>query len=150
VDSDEEQYHEPAEYHGPSECRGLGRSNNDDDVMSLDTNDNEDDNARHNKMNDNLPASACGQRQGKPVDQTELLSYIESPKGHGVIYEIRTHGSRMSKKFLKNILWLPTDLALSLSKGFHNAPMLYHDPMVKEMPKVISFRSGLEAAGTVR
>ncbi|KAF3020893.1 hypothetical protein E8E15_008711 [Penicillium rubens] len=148
VESDEEQYHEPAEYHGPSECHGLGRSNNDDDLMSLDTNDNENDNVRHNKMNDNLPASACGQRQGKPVDQTELLSYIESPKGHGVIYEIRTHGSRMSKKFLKNILWLPTDLALSLSKGFHNAPMLYHDPMVKEMPKVISFRSGLEAAGT--
>jgi hypothetical protein len=38
-------------------------------------------------------------------------------------------------------------VAKFLNKGQR---VLYHDPMVKEMPKVISFRSGLEAAGTVR
>lgn len=151
LDSEEEQqYHEPAEYHGPAQCRGLGRSNDDDnDGVSLDTNDNEEDNVRHNRMNKDLPASAVGKRPGIPIDQEELLCYLESRRGHGVIYEIRTHTSRMSKKFLKNILWLPTDLTLSLSKGFHNAPMLYHDQMVKELPKVVGFRSGLAAAGTV-
>lgn len=152
LDSEDEQqqYHEPAEYHGPAQCRGLGRPNDDgNDGVSLDTNDNEEDNVRHNKMNHDLPASATGQRQGIPINQEELLCYLESRKGHGVIYEIRTHSSRMSKKFLKSILWLPTDLTLSLSKGFHNAPMLYHDEMVKELPKVIGFRSGLAAAGTV-
>lgn len=148
----QQQYHEPAEYHGPTQCRGLGRPNDDDnDGVSLDTNDNEEDNVRHNKMNQDLPASATGQRQGMPINQEEMLCYryLESRQGYGVIYEIRTHSSRMSKKFLKTILWLPTDLTLSLSKGFHNAPMLYHDQMVKELPKVISFRSGLAAAGTV-
>lgn len=153
LDSEEEQqqqYHEPAEYRGPAQCRGLGRPNHgDNDGVSLDTNDNEEDNVRHNKMNQDLPASAAGQRQGVPINQEELLCYLESRREHGVIYEIRTHGSRMSKKFLKNILWLPTDLTLSLSKGFHNAPMLYHDQMVKELPKVVGFRSGLTAAVTV-
>ncbi|CAI7661515.1 unnamed protein product [Penicillium palitans] len=151
LDSEDEQqqYHEPAEYHGPAQCRGLGRPNDDgNDGVSLDTNDSEEDNVRHNKMNHDLPASTAGQRQGIPINQEELLCYLESRKGHGVIYEIRTHSSRMSKKFLKSILWLPTDLTLSLSKGFHNAPMLYHDEMVKELPKVIGFRSGLAAAGT--
>ncbi|KAJ5371726.1 UDP-glucuronosyl/UDP-glucosyltransferase [Penicillium concentricum] len=152
-------YHERAEYHGPAECQGLGQFNNDndddnnedgtaiDDGISLDPNDNETDNARHNKMNHNLPASAVGPRNRLPRDQAELLSYLESPRGNGVIYEIRTHGSRMSKKFLKNILWLPTDLTLSMSKGFHNAPRMYNDQMIKETPKVVGFRSGLEAAG---
>ncbi|KAJ5424549.1 UDP-glucuronosyl/UDP-glucosyltransferase [Penicillium cf. griseofulvum] len=163
VNSVEEQYHdaaeyrEPAEYHGPNQCQGLGRSNDDDnddsddvdDGISLDTNDNATDNVRHNKMNHNLPASAAGQRQGMlPCDQTELLSYLESPTGKGVIHEIRTHGSRMSKKLLKSILWLPTDLTLSMAKGFHNAPRMYNDPMIKETPTVLGFRSGLQAAGT--
>lgn len=151
LDSEEEQqYHGPAEYHGPDQCRGLGRPNDDDDDgVGLDTNDNEEDNVRHNKMNQNLPASATGQRQGIPINQEELLCYLKSHKGHGVTYEIRTHSSRMSKKFLKNILWLPTDLTLSLSKGFHNAPLMYHDQMVKELPKVTGVQSGLAAAGTV-
>lgn len=67
----------------------------------------------------------------------------------GAVYEMQYHGSRMSKKFLKTVIWLPTDLTLSLSKGFHNAPKLYHDRMVKSTPKVIGFRSGLRAAGKV-
>ncbi|KAJ5801662.1 CAZyme family GT1 [Penicillium psychrosexuale] len=147
LDSDDDEYHETAEYHGPAECHdGLGSNAN--DLMNLDTNDSEEDHIRHNRMNHELPASAVGQKQGIPIDQKKLLSYIETPHGQGIIYEIRTHGSQMSKKLLKNILWLPTDLTLSLSKGFHNAPMLYHDRMVKDMPKVMGFRSGLAAAGT--
>ncbi|KGO46262.1 UDP-glucuronosyl/UDP-glucosyltransferase [Penicillium expansum] len=153
LDSEEEQYHESAEYHGPAECRGVGRPNGDNqDGISLDTNDDENDNVRHNKMNHGLPISATGRKEGMPINEGQLheqiLSYLESPEGHGVVYEIRTHGSRMSKKFLKTILWLPTDVTLSFSKGFHNAPMLYHDPMVKETPKVTGFRSGLAAART--
>ncbi|KAJ5971412.1 uncharacterized protein N7479_001330 [Penicillium vulpinum] len=143
------EYREPAEYYGPGQCQGLGGSNDDnDDGISLDTNDDAADNARYNKMNNNLSASAVGQKQGLPLDQSELLSYLESPQGTGVIYEIRNHSSRMSKKFLKSLIWLPTDLTLSMSKGFHNAPKLYHDQMVTDTPKVVGFRSGLHAAGT--
>ncbi|KAJ5306895.1 hypothetical protein PENANT_c003G01867 [Penicillium antarcticum] len=68
-------------------------------------------------------------------------------KKKSALTEAQYHGGRMSKKFLKTVIWLPTDLTLSLSKGFHNAPKLYHDPMVKSIPKVIGLRSGLRAAG---
>lgn len=72
------------------------------------------------------------------------------PKRHNIITEAASQGSRMSKKLINLLIWLPTDLSLSLSKGFHNAPKLYHDPMVKETPKVIGVRSGFRAAGQVR
>ncbi|KAJ5222942.1 Sterol 3-beta-glucosyltransferase UGT80B1 [Penicillium citrinum] len=70
-----------------------------------------------------------------------------APKRHNIISEAASQGSRMSKKFINLVIWLPTDLTLSLSKGFHNAPKLYHDPMVKTTPKVIGVRSGFKAAG---
>ena len=73
-----------------------------------------------------------------------------APKRHNRISEAASQGSRMSKKFINLVIWLPTDLTLSLSKGFHNAPKLYHDPMVKSTPKVIGVRSGFKAAGQVR
>lgn len=72
------------------------------------------------------------------------------PKRHNIISETASLGSKMSKKFINILIWLPTDLSLSLSKGFHNAPKLYHDPMVKATPKVIGFRSGVRAGGQVR
>jgi hypothetical protein len=65
------------------------------------------------------------------------------------VSELQYQGGRLSKKLLKTVIWLPTDVTLSLSKGFHNAPNLYHDPMVKSTPKVIGLRSGLRAAGKV-
>ncbi|KAJ6134158.1 hypothetical protein N7523_000480 [Penicillium sp. IBT 18751x] len=55
--------------------------------------------------------------------------------------------STIFKKSLRLILWLPTDLSLSVSRGFHNTPMLYHDPMVRPVPKVTHISSGLRAAG---
>lgn len=52
-------------------------------------------------------------------------------------------------KLLDLVLVLPADFALSLTKGFHNAPKLYHDSTVREIPTVRSIRSGVRVAGTV-
>ncbi|KAL2844170.1 hypothetical protein BJY01DRAFT_215226 [Aspergillus pseudoustus] len=65
-----------------------------------------------------------------------------------VLADARYHASRAGKHLLDWILLLPTDLSLSFSKGFHNAPKLYHDPMVQETPTVRGVRGGLRAAGT--
>lgn len=73
----------------------------------------------------------------------------EAAKRHTFIAEAASQGSRMSKKLINLLIWLPTDMSLSLSKGFHNAPKLYHDPMVKTTPKVMGVRSGFRAAGQV-
>lgn len=46
-------------------------------------------------------------------------------------------------------IMVPGDVTLSLSRGFHNAPKLYHDSMIETFPKVIGIRSGFRAAGKV-
>lgn len=66
-----------------------------------------------------------------------------------VLTDARYHVSRAGKHLLEWVLLLPTDLTMSFSKGFHNAPKLYHDPMVQETPTVRGARGGLRAAGTV-
>ena len=75
---------------------------------------------------------------------------IAIAQANSSLREAANHGRTMSMKFVNLIIWLPTDVSLSLSKGFHNAPKLYHDPMVRAIPKVKGVRSGLRAAGKVR
>ncbi|KAH8698656.1 putative UDP-glucose,sterol transferase [Talaromyces proteolyticus] len=41
----------------------------------------------------------------------------------------------------------PADFTMAVAKGFHNAPLLYHDETVRESPKVTGIKSGLKAAG---
>ncbi|KAL2785872.1 hypothetical protein BJX66DRAFT_48580 [Aspergillus keveii] len=65
-----------------------------------------------------------------------------------VLTDARYHVTRAGKHLLNWVLLIPTDLTLSFSKGFHNAPKLYHDPMVQETPTVRGVRGGLRAAGT--
>jgi hypothetical protein len=66
-----------------------------------------------------------------------------------ILTDARYHATRAGKHLLNWVLLLPTDLALSFSKGFHNAPKLYHDPMVQETPTVRGVKGGFRAAGTV-
>ncbi|KAL2818040.1 hypothetical protein BJX63DRAFT_82548 [Aspergillus granulosus] len=72
----------------------------------------------------------------------------ESIQVREVLTDARYHVTRAGKYLLNWVLLLPTDLALSFSKGFHNAPKLYHDPMVQETPTVRGVRGGFRAAGT--
>ncbi|KAJ6025255.1 UDP-glucosesterol transferase [Penicillium canescens] len=64
-----------------------------------------------------------------------------------VLSETRYYAAKSAKHALNFVLVLPTDFTLSLSKGFHNAPKLYHDDTVESMPKVIGIKSGFRAAG---
>lgn len=57
--------------------------------------------------------------------------------------------SIISKKALRVIIKLPADLSLTLSKGFHNAPSLYGDHLVKACPQVTDLQTGFKAAGKV-
>ncbi|KAL4807220.1 hypothetical protein BDV18DRAFT_114470 [Aspergillus unguis] len=44
------------------------------------------------------------------------------------------------------ILLLPTDLSLSICRGFHNMPKLYSDHTVQPIPRVKGYKGGLRAA----
>lgn len=63
--------------------------------------------------------------------------------------EISFHGKKTAIWLLKLIIWFPTDLSLSLAKGFHNAPILYHDTSIRPISTVRDVRSGLKAARIV-
>ena len=97
-----------------------------------------------------LPAQDRDRRRSLQLEKTQTMgSELNSSQKHHVFSEIVYQGGRFSKKFINLVIWLPTDLTLSLSKGFHNAPKLYHDPMVKKAPKVHGVQSGFRAAGKV-
>lgn len=98
-----------------------------------------------------LPSqNGIDRRRSLQLEKSETMSSeVALSRSHNAIWEMVHYGSKVSKKFVNLVIWLPTDLSLSLSKGFHNAPKLYHDPMVQATPKVIGVRSGFRAAGKV-
>jgi hypothetical protein len=97
---------------------------------------------------DLLPEAGIDRVRSQQLEKTQTMSSEMVPSKHrGFFSEVGIHGSRMGKKFVNFVIWLPTDLTLSMSKGFHNAPKLYHDYTVKSTPKVYGVRSGFRAAG---
>ncbi|GAB1194029.1 hypothetical protein APSETT444_003266 [Aspergillus pseudonomiae] len=64
-----------------------------------------------------------------------------------ILAETSYHTSKFAKQVLNYAIMLPTDLTLSLAKGFHNAPKLYHDTTVQRIPRVRNVKSGFRAAG---
>jgi hypothetical protein len=84
----------------------------------------------------------------KAKTMSSSLTPTKPPK-FTILHEVALHGSKMSKKLLKVVIWLPTDLSLSMARGFHNAPRLYHDSTVNDVPQVVGLRSGFKAAGKV-
>jgi hypothetical protein len=104
-----------------------------------------------NEIDSDTPETSMDRRRSLQLEKSPTMtcgSKLAQQK-KSTVSEVQYQSGRLSKKFLKTIIWLPTDLTLSLSKGFHNAPNLYHDRMLKSTPKVIGFRSGLRAAGKV-
>lgn len=98
-----------------------------------------------------LPEAGVDRVRSQQLEKIQTMnSEMASSKPRGFFSEVRIHGSRMGKKFVNFVIWIPTDLTLSMSKGFHNAPKIYHDNTVKATPKVHGIRSGFKAAGQVR
>lgn len=80
----------------------------------------------------------------KPRDNNRKLWRI-----HQMRSETAFALSTISKKALRVIIKLPADLSLTLSKGFHNAPSIYGDHLVKPCPQVTDLQTGFKAAGKV-
>lgn len=100
-------------------------------------------------VNDSITSSSIERKRSLQQVQAKPMSSSMKPSKSrkvNIIYEASYHGSKMSKNFLRLIILLPTDVSLSMARGFHNAPKLYHDPTVKDIPQVTSIRSGLRAS----
>ncbi|KAB8222972.1 hypothetical protein BDV33DRAFT_229054 [Aspergillus novoparasiticus] len=53
----------------------------------------------------------------------------------------------LAQEVLDIIVIPPMEISLTLSKGFHNAPLVFHDNSVRDIPRATGIRSGLKAAG---
>lgn len=102
------------------------------------------------RARDTLPESSGEQDTNPLPTPQQSMSSVNSAIGfRGFMSEAGLHGMRGLKKFFNVVVWIPTDLTLSMTKGFHNAPKLYNDVTVQPSPKVTGFRSGLRAARMV-
>ena len=75
----------------------------------------------------------------------------KSPCGNGKLLKMRQTASEtafvlsiISKKALHTFIKLPADMSLTLSKGFHNAPLIYNDHLVKPCPQVTGLGPALK------
>ncbi|KAJ5771840.1 CAZyme family GT1 [Penicillium odoratum] len=82
----------------------------------------------------------------KAKTMSSSMTPSEPPK-YSALNEAAFQGKKASKKMLKLVIWLPTNLSLSMARGFHNAPRLYNDTTVNDVPQVMGLRSGFRAAG---
>jgi len=122
---------------------GTGRDSHSDDGSGSD--------GSSSKSSDASPVSAVDRVRSLRMEKSETMSSQVAPsKPPTFLSKVGNRGGRMSKRFANFVIWLPTDLSLSMSKGFHNAPKIYHDVTVKSTPKVYGIRSGFRAAGQVR
>jgi hypothetical protein len=100
-------------------------------------------------FNGSIRSSSIERKRSLQQEQAKPMSSSMSPSKSqkvNILYEASYHASKLSKNFLRLIILLPTDVSLSMARGFHNAPKLYHDPTVKDTPQVISIRSGFRAS----
>ncbi|KAL4765013.1 putative UDP-glucose,sterol transferase [Aspergillus foveolatus] len=125
---------------------GSGDSSSRTDIADLDSTPNPD---VHNDSNNNNDIGITS-HQTLSLEDTlrRQQTRDKSIDTHEHFMDARYHLVRAGKHILDWVLLIPTDLTLSFSKGFHNAPKLYHDPMVQETPTVRGVRGGLRAAGT--
>jgi hypothetical protein len=105
-----------------------------------------------NHVNDIARIRSMERKRNLQLEKAKTMSSSMTPSKppkFAILHEAALHGSKMSKKLLKVVIWLPTDLSLSMARGFHNAPKLYHDSTVNDVPQVVSLRSGFKVAGKV-
>lgn len=107
------------------------------------------------------PFDECSEAESEPeasgqngVGITKKVTTLSSrrrrrPENSGRFSEVGHHTGQIAKHILDWMIMLPGDITLSLSRGFHNAPELYHDRTVTTVPKVIGARSGFHAAKEV-
>ncbi|OKP11765.1 hypothetical protein PENSUB_2631 [Penicillium subrubescens] len=103
-------------------------------------------------VNEMARVRSIERKRSLQLDKAKTMSSSippSKPSRFIVLHEAALHGSKMSKKLMKVIIWLPADFSLGMARGFHNAPKLYHDLTVVDTPQVVGLQSGLSAAGKV-
>ncbi|KAL8945294.1 MAG: hypothetical protein Q9211_000170 [Gyalolechia sp. 1 TL-2023] len=94
------------------------------------------------------PASRPSSRERASIDSSSRRSLSEGPSGT-ISLDAAVDTGKGIGRIVGAGLKSPMDFTLSLARGFHNAPKLYGDDMVRHPDKVTGIRSGFKAAGKV-
>ncbi|KAL9001582.1 MAG: hypothetical protein Q9188_005448 [Gyalolechia gomerana] len=85
-------------------------------------------------------------RERSSIDSSNKRSLSEGPSGN-ISLDTAVDTGKGIGRIVGTGLKSPMDFTLSLARGFHNAPKLYGDDMVRHPDKVTGIRSGFKAAG---
>lgn len=81
-------------------------------------------------------SSSLERKRTLQLEKAKLMSSSMPPSKSlrfNILYEASFYRSKMSK-FLRLIILLPTNVSLSIARGFHNALKLYYDSIVNDIP----------------
>lgn len=93
-------------------------------------------------------ASRSSSRGRSSIDSSSKRSLSEA-RSSSISLETAVDTGKGIGRIVGAGLKSPMDFTLSLARGFHNAPKLYGDDMVRHPDKVTGIRSGFKAAGKV-
>lgn len=77
---------------------------------------------------------------------------VKSPfvtKKRGLVERASINTFHIQCRILNWLIQIPMGVTYYISHIFHNAPRLYHDRTVRDVPEVVGFRSGFLATGQV-
>lgn len=128
--------------------------NRDNEAAHLPQTEDEDDQHDHESFEDHSDSeSEIGDGDGLDITRklttTSSAEEEQKSKNSERWSDIGYQTGQVAKHILDWVIMLPGDITLSLSRGFHNAPRLYHDRTVTTVPKVIGAHSGFHAAREV-
>ncbi|OJJ45897.1 hypothetical protein ASPZODRAFT_98895 [Penicilliopsis zonata CBS 506.65] len=107
-----------------------------------------DENSRHSVDSSSSYSSSSSSSSSSALSISTDISTTSEPSLPVTKATKKSRIPRWSKQMLDVLIVPPMDVTLTLSRGFHNMPRLYHDRTVKPTPKVTDVRTGLQAAGS--
>jgi hypothetical protein len=66
-----------------------------------------------------------------------------------LLHNVAARTNRLAQGALDIIIVPPMEIFCTVSRGFHNVPLVLHDDTARDIPKVSGLQSGIKAAGKV-
>lgn len=97
------------------------------------------------------PGHEIAATSGSQKAQADALDVEKNRKGtDDDVSQTTSRSMRGLTRIASATIKAPMDITLSTAQGLHNAPKIYGDRTLREMPKVTGLGSGLNAAGKAR
>ncbi|RHZ46605.1 glycosyltransferase [Aspergillus thermomutatus] len=97
--------------------------------------------------NPSLVTAACDTASILPNRRDKMREKQYPSKPAQFLPKAAARTGRLAQEVLNILTIPPMEITLTISRGFHNVPLVFHDDTVRDFPKVTGMQSGLQAAG---